>query len=187
MPEKFNAPEGNIYHDIRPQGFAMGAWLAAWSSLGLKRLPYGLALRPTRAFEEIRNYAWRGMSLDFHYGADGQRLALDVDGVRIEETLQVPENRLKDRACIRLIESGSIPLWLRSSVRLNDVHIKPGKGSVVYEFESFGLSHIGFTRDPGKVTLRDDKDTPVPFQIQSECGIFSIHFAHFGRGRLIAG
>ncbi len=34
MPEKFNAPQGNLYHDIRPQGFAMGSWLAAWSAIG---------------------------------------------------------------------------------------------------------------------------------------------------------
>ncbi len=53
MPEKIDIPDGLLYHDIRPQGFAIGSFLAAWSSLGVRRLPFGLAVRPTTAFQQL--------------------------------------------------------------------------------------------------------------------------------------
>ncbi|MGF1451898.1 MAG: hypothetical protein ACFB21_07490 [Opitutales bacterium] len=145
MPEKFNAPQGNLYHDIRPQGFAMGAWLAAWSSLGLRRLRFGLALRPTVAFERIENFQWRGFSLHFHFGPTGRNLGLKVGSKHVEGTLQVPESLLADGQDIRLVESEPRALWLRSTVRLDSV--EAAERTITYRAEAFGLASVTFSED----------------------------------------
>lgn len=174
MPEKFNAPQGNLYHDIRPQGFAMGAWLAAWSGLGLRRLPHGLALRPTGAFDRIESYAWRGKSLTFHYGAGGRRLALEIDNKRIEGSLQVPEAELGERSTIRLVEvSEARPLWLRSTVELKRV-LWTGEHRR-YEMVAHGLSQIAFSE---AVDL--DFEPTVGVVWTESLGIHTAHFTYFG-------
>lgn len=144
MPEKFNAPQGNLHHDIRPQGFAMGAWLAAWTSLGLRRLPYGLALRPTSAFEQIEAYPWQGKTLHLHFGPTERALALEIDGTRVPGTLQIPASALTTPSpVVRLIAAPSTPLWLRSTVRLDAVAEAPGART--YSFTAHGPASITFS------------------------------------------
>lgn len=181
MPEKFNAPQGNLYHDIRPQGFAMGAWLAAWTSLGLRRLPYGLALRPTRAFAEIEQYPWRGTTLRFLFGPAGPDLALEIDGQRCEGTLQVPEEALTGAAAtVRLVPSAARPLWLRSTVRLD--RVAATKEAATYHGRAFGLARITFSGDVGRgISLTGETDRPVPFHAAlTEQGLTTLFFEHSG-------
>ncbi len=162
MPEKLGAPPGNIYHDIRPQAFAMGAWLAAWASLGLRRLPYGHALRPTRAFENLINYPWRGKILDLSFEYPGRSPALDINGTRICGTLQIPERMLlRERNAIRLVEGHSGPLLLRSTVQLDEVRIEEGRS--YYELSCYGLSSLCFDELPAHIALTDSGNTPLPF------------------------
>jgi hypothetical protein len=175
MPEKFNAPEGNLYHDIRPQGFAMGAWLAAWSSLGLRRLPYGLALRPTQAFETISDYPWQGRLLHFAFGPAGQGLALEIDGSRIEGTLQLPQARLRDGSQIRLVAAPPQMLWLRSSVRLNEIETD-ADGTRRYQFTAFGLSSITFSTPVASAQFTNIDHVTW----SASDGLHTAHFTHFG-------
>ena len=183
MPEKFNAPQGNIYHDIRPQGFAMGAWLAAWSSLGLRRLPHGLALRPTAAFDRIENYAWRGHKLTFHFGASGRGLALEINGRIVQGTLQLPEKCLEDGSQIRLVEAPAQTLWLRSTVQLDQVVVTGGK--VDYQFTAHGLSQISLSGRPDGAELTDGKGNPVSCEWSDTGAMRICFFSHFGPAQLI--
>ncbi|MFW5845810.1 MAG: hypothetical protein ACOCXJ_06250, partial [Planctomycetota bacterium] len=155
MPEKFDAPEGNLYHDIRPQGFAMGAWLAAWSGLGLRRLPYGLALRPTAAYQALDNYPWRGKQLHFRFQAVEGLPALRVNGSTIFHSLQVPESCLDhDDNEIAIIAGGTGALLLRSSMRL--MRVEAEQDCVAYHCESFGLTEAWFANaGPTTVTSED--------------------------------
>jgi len=180
MPEKFNAPPGNLYHDIRPQGFAMGAWLAAWSSLGLRRLPYGLALRPTQAFTEIQNYAWRGQSIQFHFGPTGKALALEVEGRVIPGSLQVPEGALHDDApAVKLVAAEARPLWLRSTVRLNEV--EAAAEAIHYHGEAFGLSEITFSEPVGQPALTSESGAAIEATwVTNEYGMATAYFDHTG-------
>lgn len=182
MPEKFNAPEGSPHHDIRPQGFAMGAWLAAWSSLGLRRLPHGLALRPTAAFERIEAYPWRGRSLQFAFGPEGRALALEIDGRRLEGTLQVPESHLREDSCIRLVSSAPALLWIRSSVQLNTVHPASGcTGPRNFHCTAFGRSRITLSTAPEAWTLAAPDGSRLPSRGHTADGLFHIDFTHFGQ------
>lgn len=186
MPEKFAAPEGNLYHDIRPQGFAMGAWLAAWSALGLRRLAHGLALRPTSAFESLESYPWRGSLLDFRFGATGRHLCLEIDGIPVAGTLQVPQGLINPgaRHVIRLREGEPGLLWLRSTVQLDAVEEAPDGGRV-YRLRAFGLASITLSAQPGPVCIRIEDGSPLSFdQRVGETGLATIHFRHFGQAVL---
>jgi hypothetical protein len=181
MPEKFNAPQGNLYHDIRPQGFAMGAWLAAWSSLGLRRLPHGLAVRPTAAYTRLENYVWRGHALTVHFGPTSRDLALEIDGQRVEGTLQIPHDLLRPQSHIRLLAASSAaPLWLRSSVELLSVTTDAAARRRTYAFECHGLSAITFS-----AALNAPAFTGIETVTWVENqGMVTAHFTHFGPATL---
>ena len=187
MPEKFAAPEGDLYHDIRPQGFAMGAWLAAFAALGLRRLPHGLALRPTSAYERVENYPWRGRTLHFHFGPTGRGLGIEIDGKPVHGTLQVPESRLETAGNhdVRLVEAAPQNLLLRSSVRLDDVQDVPE--GTIYRIHAFGIARMDFSGPVSAPALQGQDGAPVPCAWSASSGIHSCHFTHFGEATLQAG
>ncbi len=189
MPEKLGAPEGNLYHDIRPQGFAMAAWLGAWAGLGVRRLPYGLALRATKAYDCLENYPWRSSVLHFHFGPSGKSLALEIDGRRIDHTLQVPQDSLHRGECtVRLVEAAEPggPLLLRSTVELLSVG-RDASGRIVYRFGAYGLAEMVFAGLPGVVSLLDERGTAVSFHRSNQTGRGGIRFSLRGRGMLLLG
>jgi hypothetical protein len=155
MPEKMDAPQGSYHNDIRPQGFAMGAWLAALASLGVRRLPYGLALRPTRAITNLSAFQWRRTSLDFQFGPTGTALGLEINGQRVPHTLQLPEKLLSEgHNRIRLVEGPPSPLLIRSTVRLDNIRISPGNPCrVQYDCSAFGLAELVFAEKVEGVRL----------------------------------
>lgn len=185
MPEKLGAPEGDPYHDIRPQGFAMGSWLAAYASLGLRRLPYGLALRPTAVFDRISAYAWRGAVLDLHWGPRGRGLALEIDGRTIGGTLQIPQRPIAgpQAHAVRLVDAAEGILWLRSQVQLDEVAEAGGRR--VYRFTAFGLSEIGLSAMPAGAELRDAGGRALACAWSASEGIATCRFIHSGGGELI--
>lgn len=174
MPEKLGAPQGSICHDIRPQAFAMGTWLGAWASLGLRRLPHGLALRPTAAFEKLLNYPWRGRTLDFFFDYRGRTPGLEINGVRVGGTLQVPEKLLGNaRNTVRLVQGDQGPLLLRSTARLDAVGTKGGRHE--YHFTCSGLTSICFDGPPANIRLCDAADNPVAFTASGSEIRFTTH------------
>ena len=185
MPEKFNAPQGNLYHDIRPQGFSMGAWLGAWTALGLRRLPYGLALRPTSAFDQIESYPWRGSFLEIEFGPTGHAVGIEIDGQFTPGTLQLPQNYLKVGTThrVRLVSALDIPLLLRSTVQLDAV--EHPNGQTCYRFTSFGLAQMTFSAPLPTAALTDSDGSAILCYWTSDCGLQTCHFTHFGEGRLV--
>ncbi|MCC5840866.1 MAG: hypothetical protein JJT96_12160 [Opitutales bacterium] len=186
MPEKLGAPEGDLHHDIRPQGFAMAAWLGAWASLGLRRLPHGLALRPTKAFDRLENYPWRGRVLHFVFGPTSRALALEIEGKHIEHTLQVPTHALEaGEQTVRLIESTTpgTPLLLRSTVELLSVERK-GDDHILYRIHAYGLAEMVLANLPNAVVLRDEQRQPIPLTRSLHADRTEIRFYLRGRGEL---
>jgi len=185
MPEKFDAPQGDLYHDIRPQGFAMGAWLGAWASLGVRRLPFGLALRPTFAYEKLENYPWHGKILDFGFDARGTEAALLINGRPVPATLQIPEEELdRERNEVRLVATTAqtVPLWLRSTVRLERVGMR--KNLIEWEFTAFGLAEITVKDLPEQVRVERADKTALEVQREDRAGLTTLRFDWQGRGTL---
>ncbi|HAT10443.1 MAG TPA: hypothetical protein DCS97_07580 [Planctomycetes bacterium] len=184
MPEKLGAPEGNPYHDIRPQGFAMGSWLFAFASLGLRRLPYGLALRPTAAFDRIEQYPWHDRTLDLRWGPRGRDLALAIDGNVVSGTLQVPQQSLAAAGphVIALVEAPATCLWLRSHVQLDEVDEQGAERT--YRFTAHGLAEITCSRQPVGARLCDAAGGTIPCSWTAHDGLATCRFTHFGSASL---
>ncbi len=185
MPEKFDAPQGNLYHDIRPQGFAMGAWLAAWAALGVRRLPYGLALRPTRAFQKLENYAWRNMTIDFLFSKISRVGGLVVNGTEIPHTLQVPSDVLSGaHAEIALIEATAADslLLLRSTIEL--LSVRHDKNDFVYQLRAYGLSSLDFSRQPAKTAAFTIDGESIDLEVSVRPRITTLKFTAWGEVEL---
>ncbi len=155
MPEKFDAVDGVYWDDIRPQAFAQSAFLAACTNLGVRRLPFGLAVRPTRTLKRLESYAWGESRIDFVLTSLLDARALLVNGEKVEGTLQIPDGLLRPGLNeIAHVEGGDGPCWVRSTVRLLGVRSQGGLRA--YELEAFGLSEVVFDCDPGVVILAGD-------------------------------
>jgi hypothetical protein len=186
MPEKYDAPEGNLYHDIRPQGFAMGSWLAAFTGLALRRLPHGLALRPSRAVRRVEAYPWLGYSLDLRISADGPACLLRVAGIDQPHTLQIPHDTLAagPDPAVELVSAPALqqPLLLRSSVELRSVRVDrdPSGPLVRYVLLVHGVGELAFAARPASARMVDSQGVEIPTTWTEEPGIAFLRFRHFG-------
>ncbi len=178
MPEKLGAPQGNLYHDIRPQGFAMGSFLGALSSLGLRRLPYGLAVRATAAISKIENYPWRGKMLNFAFEGSQEKPALKVNGHNVPGTLQIPESSLsRDTNDIIVAEGKPGILLLRSTIRLETVD--ESDGTLTYAGYAFGLSEMSFNIPLPSLRLESDSGQQIPYTVTGH-RLHHLRFTHKG-------
>jgi hypothetical protein len=192
MPEKYDAPEGNLYHDIRPQGFAMGSWLAAFAGLAVRRLPHGLALRPSRAVRRVEAYPWHGYSLELRVSAEGPACLLRVGGAAQPHTLQIPHEALAavsgsapGSTVVELAAAPAVqaPLLLRSTVELLSVRVDDQ--GVRYALVVHGVGELAFAARPASARLMDPAGTDIPATWTVEPGIAFLRFAHFGAAQVI--
>lgn len=152
LPEKFDAEEGAYYDDIRPQAFAQAAFLAAATSLGVRRLPFGLAVRPTRTLARLDAYVWRDAEIDFLFPSDPTRRQLLINGTPSANSWQIPDNLLRPGHNEVTWAPGEARCVLaRSNVRLLAVHADDE--TVAYHIECFGESELAFTAEPGEARL----------------------------------
>lgn len=179
MPEKYQAIDGDYYHDIRPQGFAIGTWMGAYSNLGLKRLAYGLTMRPTKTFEKIEQYPWKGNTLEFEWQTSEKECCLYIDDRAVEGSLQVPEAMLKSDSKISL-RKGALQkrLWLKSTVELTNVQKESDE--LVYTFRAFGLSEITLSSAPESFSLKNKAGEQVEFKIEESDFGWKLYFEGFG-------
>lgn len=180
MPEKFGAKDGDYYHDIRPQAFAMATWLGSWTSLGVRRLPYGLALRATRAFEELNNYPWRKSNLNIQFTPTRALPLLKVNGTPIYHSLQIPEHDLKDgRNNLAIGPGGRAPILLRSTIQLNKVEIL-NKGQIHFHGKAFGSASLTLHNLKSTMQLRDSRGKTISHKSTQKTATTEITFRHWG-------
>ena len=188
--EKLGEGVDSEWHYIRPQCFSAGPMLAALSGLGLRRLPFGLALRSGFGLQTIRGYAWGGKKIDCTFAdAPWAILEVRIDDEPLLHTLQIPEKRL--RAASRIAVSGRQlpqegPVLVESSVRLLEVH--PSPEGVRYEAEAFGQIELVFrniacceiTAGGEDALLEASTDTTGEFHLveANAFGAITIHVRH---------
>jgi len=193
LPMAYTAPEvagiadGHPYHDVRPQAFSVGPWLWAVANLGLRRLPFGLAVRPTSALEGIDAYEYRGALLDVRFEGRGRVERVVLNGKPVLHSLQVPDGRLvpgPNRLVVGLgPEAPAMPLLVSSTVRLEAV--APAGGAVTYAVEGFGRNVLAFRGRPA-IEVRDAGGRRVVAAIRSSAGHTSIDFEGRGGFRVVA-
>lgn len=175
MPEKCDAPQGNIYHDIRPQAFAQSSWLAALANLGVRRLHHGLAVRATRYLRAISDYAWQGRSISFEFtGVNGLPL-LVINGTPCAHTLQLPEETLdRTENTVSLRSGGAHPCLVRSTARLE--RVAADKRTVTYSMSAHGATELVFAAQPRSCDVSDASGSPI---VSSHAAHDGLHFITF--------
>ncbi|MGE5557995.1 MAG: hypothetical protein ACM3WV_05210 [Bacillota bacterium] len=183
IKEFANMPDGNPYHDVRPQAFSISPWLAAVAGLGLRRLPFGLAVRPNTVLKEIRDYEYRGTSITWKYMGKGRFCRVILNGELLHHTLQIPEARLKpDSNDVQIQATGDKPagpVLIGSTIRLEDV--KADGGQIVYSGQAYGLNCMEF-KDIGDAALEITAEGGCI--LETDCrtaeGIIYVNFKHQG-------
>ncbi|MFW6303023.1 MAG: hypothetical protein ACOC2L_00245 [Candidatus Sumerlaeota bacterium] len=166
--------DGNRSHDVRPQAFSIGPWLATMVGFGLRRLAFGLAIRPNRILRSIHSYAWRKSKIHVCFDGEGKELgALVIDGKQVTGTLQIPENLLRNGDVdvkVTLGEKGpERPCLVDSSVRL--LECEPGDAGFVYTIETYGMNRMVFrSLGKGEAVVLDAKDKEVETSFRKQHG-----------------
>ena len=155
MLEMLNRKEGDPYHYIRPQGFSIGPYLAAVSGLGVRRLPFGLAVRPSRVLQQIERYQYQQAEIDFRFQDGPAGHPLCVNQRPLQHTLQIPERWLQRGANQVTIYSGYVataaPVLADSTVSLLDYAQQDNACTLT--LRAFGCNQLTFTGTLGLCEL----------------------------------
>jgi hypothetical protein len=189
VPEVAGVADGHPYHDVRPQAFAAAPWVWAAANLGLRRLPFGIAVRGTSALEGIDAYEYRGARIDVAFEGSGGVREVRLDGRPIVHTLQVPEARLGPGPHRLVVAEGAGsadagPLLVSSTVRLDDVG--SGEGPVTYDVRAFGENVLVF-RGPVEARALDEAGRSVAATSRTIGGHSYVRFEGRGRFRVRVG
>lgn len=181
--EMFDQPDGHPWHDVRPQAFSIGPWLATVCGLGLRRLPHGLAVRAGRNLKHISNYEYRRCRLTATFSGTGDHLDIQLDGQPLRNSLQIPDDRLPidDVATLtvrRVRKPAPGPLLVASTVRLESLSAS-APDQPTYHLTAYGLNTLEF-RGTGRFTLRNLAGKSVPLQTHRTSDRTFLTFA--GRG-----
>lgn len=122
--EIIGAKDGDIFHDVRPQMFSISAVLAAVSNLGVKKLPFGLAVRGTGFLKKIEHYEYNGGTIHFSYSGKGKIEKVLIDGKGVENSWQLPIKKLSKESTVDIIMSANANIkntLIYSTVKLDDI------------------------------------------------------------------
>jgi hypothetical protein len=193
LPMAYSAPEvagvedGHPYHDVRPQAFSFGPWMWAVASLGLRRLPFGLAVRANSALEGIDRYEYGDALVDVSFEGQGDLSRVTLNGRPIEHALQLPEKRLvagSNQLVVEMKDPGGAasPLLVSSTVRLEDVSANGERAT--YDIEAFGKNVLVFRGMP-TVAVRDATGHLVPAKTRTIGRHAYVQFEGRGRFRVV--
>lgn len=185
--EMFDQPDGHPWHDVRPQAFSIGPWLATVCGLGLRRLPRGLAVRGGRCLKSISDYEYRNTRIHATFAGHGDHLDVLLNARPLRHTLQLPEDRLSaggspNTLTVRRVRRPArLPVLTASTVRLDSLDDDAADGPT-YHLTADGLSSLEF-RGHGLFTLAAADGRPVRFDEHRTDRHTFLSFT--GRGRFI--
>ncbi len=167
-------PPGDA-HQIRPQMFTMGAWFGAMGNLGVRRLPFGLAVQPAEIVNGIEKYEYQNKLIYFNFSGEGNTAAFSINGETIKGSLQVPENKLTagtNKIDVALSNTEiSYPLLVSSTLKL--INIEEDEEKMVYQLESFNQANtiiISQNRNSLPLQIKNEKGKEVKFKSKKITG-----------------
>ncbi len=171
--------EGNYYTDIRPMPFAAGPFLASVMNLGIKRVPFGIAIRANDYIHEVDDYAYKKSLIDFEFEGEGQIQEISVNGRSLEKSLQIPENWLKNgknTIHVRLNNHNAAkePVLVYSSLELMDFKEN------LFHFKGSGKNYLIFKNAPEDIKIMDNKNERIDYQISKFNNYTQYEFNGFG-------
>ena len=178
VPEMVDIRDGDMYHDVRPIVFSSAPFLSAVANLGLRRLPFGIAVRGTKYLESIDHFEYKTGLVNVAYRGQGGIARVLVNGQPLEGSLQIPENRIVKGDNTVVVEMSpdakAVNRLVASTVRLDAIE---GASFRVHAFGQNVLTFKGLTKRV-EVTSADGKR--VAAQIETDGDVTWIDFP--GRG-----
>ncbi len=163
IPEIIDVEDGHPFHDVRPIVFSIAPWLATMTNLGLRKLPFGLAVRPTKYLDKISRYQYGGGIVNVAFEGKGNISGIEVNGKPLDGTYQVPEAMLKGpETSIKVIMSEDkpveTPVLVSSDVRLDST------GNGTYYLTGMGPGYVILHNAvPEKISVKDENNRDIPF------------------------
>jgi len=162
MPEMVDETDGHPFHDVRPIGYTISPWIGAVANVGIKRLPFGLALRPNKTLESISNYQYQNGELHISYLGEGDYIEQIVINERtLKSSLQLPVNWVRNHASdihVKLSNSKPANRLVSSTVSLQDIK---DKETVEYSIYAFGHNVLTFENLKSDVEIINQENETV--------------------------
>ena len=180
MPEIVDVKDGNPFHDVRPITFSIGPFTAALSNLGVRRLPFGLAVRSTKYLSRIEKYDYHGKLINFEFNGGEKPTKLLVNNMPLKYTLQIPDKMLTGN--INLSISGSTkdggPLLISSTVILLEIL---EEGNIIkYVVDAKGPNQLVFLNNTKAPIVTDHLGKTVSTQITKSAKATYVRFEGVG-------
>jgi hypothetical protein len=164
----------SIYHDVRPQAFSISAMFASIANLGVKRYPFGIAVRGTSYLNSIKKYVYKGSQIDFVYKGEGSKIKeVKINGKSLIGTYQIPENQLlKAGNTIEIITDKAgknVAVLIGSTIRLESVSGKK------YRVEAFGKNVLQF-KNINEAIVKNENGEKVSTSMKNASSVNFIEF-----------
>lgn len=182
IPEMINVEDGDPFHDVRPLVYSIAPWLSAVNNLGIRRLPFGIAIRGTSYLEAIANYQYKQTLVNASYEGKGNIETLTINGQPLEGTLQIPEDRIEknktNEVKVRMNEDANYPsnLLISSTVSLLNFDHSTSEMKV----EAFGQNVMVFSDLTKEIQVTSEEGESINTTTQVVDGISHVEFK--GRG-----
>lgn len=183
IPEIVDVEDGNLYHDVRPQGFSAGAWFGALGNFGVRRLPFGIAVRGTRYLESITNYVYQKSLITFKYQGKGEIAQVTINGMVLENTLQIPENLLEKKLTAVMVTmtpetKSANNVWISSTLQLQSINKVAEK--VTYNVMCYGKNSITFKNLTQKLAVVNTTGEKQKLEVKKIGDITYVEFQGLG-------
>ncbi len=182
VPEMFNIKDGDPFHDVRPLVYSIAPWLSAVTNLGLRRLPFGVAVRGSNYLQEIDHYKYRDSLLNIRFQGTGGIKTVVLNGENMQGTYQIPENRLKTGENDILVKlepnarGGNI--LIASTVQLLSMDLD------TYIVKAHGKNILTFKNLDKIVSITDEQGSPVETSGQNMDNLTYVEFDGTGEFRI---
>jgi hypothetical protein len=178
VPELIHIEDGDPFHDVRPLVYSIAPWMSAITNLGVRRLPFGIALRPTRYLEGIDNYLYQKGEIDISYEGEGAVAEILVNGQLLEGSYQVPDLLVREgenRIVVRMgTPETAVPVLASSTVKLLSVE------GGTYRVEAFGKNVLTFKDLDREAVIRNESGEVIGAEVKTMDNLTYLEFE--GRG-----
>lgn len=180
MPEIVDVKDGNPFHDVRPITFSIGPFTAALSNLGVRRLPFGLAVRNTKYLSKIEKYDYQGSLINFEFIGGNSPTKVLVNNIPLKYTLQIPEKVLTRNTTVSIsgITKGVGPILISSTVKLVEV-LEKGN-TIIYTINAKGPNQLVFLNNTKDPIVTNPSGRNIPSQITKSTKATYLRFEGIG-------
>jgi hypothetical protein len=188
ITEMSHPQEPNSGHYLRPQLFSMGPWIASMANFGVRRLPWGIAIRSNNILNKIEKYEYMGSIINFEFKGNGKAVKIMINGNELKNSRQIPVGLVQkgqNSIVVEMIgDSVAVPELFSSTVTLN--FVSKVEKHIEYIIEAHGLNVLVFRNtDPNKISVTDSMGSKIECVIEQKNGLLYATFEGKGKYKVV--